>query len=131
MKNQILEAERQKLLGLVTEQDSEIRTLKSELARFKEDLVENIQLTENYQSGCKSAADHIAKLLKTTKDQESIILSFQDGMHRQKNELESFHYRIEELKESHLRKTRNLSEEIEMYKSSLQKLDELFKKPLP
>ena len=131
MKNQILEAERQKLLGLVTEQDSEIRTLKSELARFKEDLVENIQLTENYQSGCKSAADHIAKLLKTTKDQESIIVSLQDGMHRQKNELESFHYRIEELKESHLRKTTNLSEEIEMYKSSLQKLDELFKKPLP
>ena len=127
----MLASENQTLSNLIGDKEAELMDLRQELRRFQENLDEKTLMTENYQSGCKSAADHIAKLLRASKEQEGLMASFSEEIRQLKKELISSNNINEELKESNSRRLTQATEELEMYKSSLQKLDELFKKTIP
>jgi chromosome segregation ATPase len=83
------------------DKDLELQKMREKLDAAESELNKISQKSTNYQEGCKSAADHIAKLIKQTKDLEKEKIDFQEAIKAQKKQIRVKEFEITDLKDSY------------------------------
>lgn len=128
---ELLETQKQDLNSKLADKDTTIEELNHQLEFFEAEMSKISDKNTNYEKGCKSAADHIAKLISLNKEADQKRTELEEKITSQEKLIKVASMDMASQKEAYEREIELLKDEVSTYKISNEKIEGIFQKKRP